>query len=119
MPFYDAPILPYDGGAFYDDMTLPPQPRKKIMAKVKFTLNGVSDVDTIQNCNNLKTALTGNASFTTPVPSLASFGTAITTAKAKLTASDNAAQTSKQATADKDAAIATLSALATQLCRLR
>ena len=70
---------------------------------------------TLQTCNNLKTALTGNANFTTPVPSLAALGTAITTAQTKLTAADNAAQTSKQATADKDTAIAALSALATQL----
>ena len=115
MPFYDAPSLTYDSGARYDDTTPPPQPRRKIMAKVKFTLNGVPDADVIQTCNNLKTALTGNANFTTPVPSLTTFGTAITTAQTKLTAADNAAQTAKQATADKDTAIAALSALATQL----
>ncbi len=85
------------------------------MAKVKFSLSGVPDGDTIQTCSNLKTALTGNANFTTPVPALTTFGTAITAAQTALTASDNAAAASKQATANKDAAIAALTALANQL----
>ena len=115
MPFYDAPTLTYDSGALYDDLSPLPQPKKKIMAKVKFSLKDVPDTDAIQTCNNMKTALTGNASFATPVPSLTTFGTAITTAQTKLTASDNAAQASKQATADKDAAMDALKALAMQL----
>jgi hypothetical protein len=115
MPFYDAPSVTYDSGLFYDDIISPPQPKKKIMAKVKFTLKNTPDADVIQTCNNMKTALTGNANFATPSPSLATFGTAITTAQTALTASDNAAQTSKQATATKDAAIAALVTLANQL----
>ena len=115
MFYYDAPSLTYDSGALYDDVTAPPPTKRKNMAKVKFTLNGVPDADAIQTCNNIKTALTGNASFATPTPTLTVFGTAITTAQTKLTAADNAAQSSKQATADKDAAMDALKALATQL----
>lgn len=115
MFFYDSPALTYDSGAFYDDMTPLPPTKRKSMAKVKFSLNNVPDTDTLQTCNNLKTALTGNANFTTPTPSLASFNTAITTAQTKLTASDNAAAASKQATADKDSAMAALAGLAMQL----
>ena len=115
MVFYDTPGLTYDSGALYDDVTPPPATTRKTMAKVKFTLNGVSDVDTLQTCNELKTALTGNANFPTPTPTLTTFGTALATAQTKLTASDNAAAASKQATADKDTALAALKVLAMQL----
>ena len=115
MPFYDTPSLTYDSGALYDSISPLPQPKRKIMAKVKFTLKGVPDTDAIQTCNNLKTALTGNANFATPTPTLTAFGTQITLAQTKLTASDNAAAASKQATADKDVAMDGLRAMAMQL----
>jgi hypothetical protein len=85
------------------------------MAKVKLNLNRLADVDIIQQCNDIKTALTGNATFATPTPTLTAFGTLITTAQTKLTASDNAQTASKQATSDKDAAIAALLAAVSQL----
>jgi len=50
MPFYDTPSLTYDSGALYDSISPLPQPKRKIMAKVKFTLKGVPDADTIQIC---------------------------------------------------------------------
>lgn len=115
MPFYDSPGLTYDSGALYDDLSTLPQLGKKIMAKVKFSLKDVPDTEAIQTCTNIKTALTGNASFTTPVPSLTTFGTAITTAQNKLTAALNAQATAKQATADKETAMLALVALANQL----
>ena len=115
MANYDTPGLTYDSGALYDDLTPLPSTKKKHMAKVKFSLSGVPDGDAIQTCSELKTALTGNASFTTPPVTLTAFGTLITTAQTKLTASDNALAASKQATADKDTAIATLAAAANQL----
>ena len=115
MAYYDTPGLTYDSGALYDDLTPLPATRKKKMAKVKFSLSGVPDSDAIQTCSELKTALTGNANFATPPVTLTAFGTLITTAQAKLTASDNALAASKQATADKDNAIATLAAAANQL----
>ena len=114
MNFYDTPGLTYDSGALYDDAAAPPQPKHK-MAKVKFTLKNVPDGDAIQTCSDLKTALTGNANFTTPPITPVAFGTLITTAQSKLTASDNAAAASKQATADKDTAIAAMAAAASQL----
>lgn len=114
MANYDTPGLTYDSGALYDDLTALPTTTKKKMAKVKFTLSGVPDGDAIQTCSDLKTALTGNANFTSlPVP-LATFGTLIGTAQTKLTASDNALAASKQATADKDTAIAAMVAAAMQ-----
>jgi hypothetical protein len=115
MANYDTPGLTYDSGALYDDLTPPPTTTKKKMAKVKFTLSGVPDGDAIQTCSNIKTALTGNADFTTPPVSLSAFGTLITAAQTALTASDNALAASKQATADKDVAIAALGAAANQI----
>ena len=115
MKFYDTPGLTYDSGAVFDDVANLPKITSRIMAKVKFTLKNVPDLDTIQTCNNLKTSLTGNATFTTPPVTLMAFGTQITLAQTKLTASDNAAAASKQATADKDVAIEALKAMAMQI----
>ena len=115
MPNYDTPGLSYDSGAFYDDVAPLPSTFNKKMAKVTFSLKAVPDPGVIQECTNLKTALTGNANFPTLPVSLATFGTKITSAQAKLTASDNAAALSKQATADKDTEIAALIAMAMQL----
>ncbi|MEO7298583.1 MAG: fibronectin type III domain-containing protein [Verrucomicrobiota bacterium] len=112
MKFYDTPGQTYDSGILYDDVSPLAQP--KIMAKVKFTFKGISDEDTLQACNNLKTALTGNANFPTPPVSLATFGTKITSALAKLTAANNAAAASKQATADKDTEFDALKAMGMQ-----
>ena len=64
MPNYDTPGLAYDSGVFYDDLAPAPSTNKKKMAKVKFSLKDVPDAGVIQECTNLKTALTGNANFT-------------------------------------------------------
>ena len=114
MPNYDTPGLTYDSGALYDDLTPLPITTKKPMAKVKFTLANLPDNDVILKCVNLKTALTGNANFPTLPVTLSAFGTAITTAQAALTAADNAAAAAKQATADKDIAVAAMVAIAMQ-----
>jgi hypothetical protein len=115
MPFYDTPGLTYDSGALYDDLTPPPSPNKKNMAKVKFTLKGVPDGDAIQTCSDLKVALTTNANFPAPPITPIVFGSLITAAQTALTASDNAAAASKQATTNKDTAIAAMAAAAMQL----
>jgi hypothetical protein len=85
------------------------------MAKVKLNISRLSDADAIQLCTNIKTALTGNATFTTPTPTLSAFGTLITNAQTALTASENAQTAAKSATAAKDTAIAALKAGATTL----
>ncbi len=114
MAFYDTPGLTYDSGVLYDDAIAPTTKGKK-MAKVKLDFRNLPDSEVIQQCTNIKTAMTGNATFTTPTPTLTAFGTLITTAQTKLTASDNAQVASKQATSDKDSAIAALLAAASQL----
>jgi hypothetical protein len=115
MKFFDTPGLAYDSGAVFDDVAAVPLTINTTMAKVKFTLKNVPDVEAIQTCNNLKTALTGNANFPTPPVTLAAFGTAITTGQTKLTTAENAQATAKQATADKDLAIAAMAGMAMQI----
>ncbi len=115
MPFYDTPGLTYDSGALFDSISPLPQPHHQRMAKPRFTLKGVPDVQVLQTCTDLKTALTGNANFTTPTPTLTVFGAKITSAQTKLTAADNAQAAAKLATADKDAELDGLRALAMQL----
>ncbi len=115
MPNYDTPGLTYDSGALYDDVAALPQPNKKRMARLKFTLVGVPDLPAIQTCNNLKTALTGNANFPAPPVSLTAFGTTITAAQTKVTTNDTTQATAKQSTADKDTAIAVMVAQAMQI----
>lgn len=75
------------------------------MAKVKLNLNGLSIADLLQRAADIKTAMTGNANFATPIPTLTSIGTLITaltntnntyesgliTQKTNLTNRDNAA----------------------------
>ena len=113
MANYDAPGVLFDSGAFYNAISLP-QPIKR-MAIIKMNFRGLPDLGIIQQCTNIKTALTGNATFPTPTPTLPNFTALITAAQTKLTAADTAAQTAKLATADKDNAIAALLAGVNQL----
>jgi hypothetical protein len=78
VPFYDS-IATYDTRLFYDDPSSPHPTRKK-MAKVKLGLKNLTRDEKIDQANTIKTAMTGNANFTTPNPTLASYGTLITTA---------------------------------------
>ena len=114
MANYDTPGLTYDSGVLYD-APAPPFPRRKTMAKVKLTLDRLADAQVIQHCTNIKTAMTGNANFATPTPTLTALGTLITAATTKLTTAENAQTAAKQATADKDVALDALRAAAAQL----
>ncbi len=118
MAFYDTPGLTYDSGVLYDDVIAPTTKGKK-MAKVKLNLSRLSDGEIIQKCSDIKTALTGNATFATPTPTLTAFGTLITTAQAKLTTSDNAQTASKQATSDRCKALCAPGPLTSMIRRTR
>ena len=114
MANYDTPGLLYDSGVLYDAPTLPQLKRNK-MAKPKLALSTLTNDQTITLANTIKTAMTGNANFTTPNPTLAALTTATTTASAGLagyaaakTALDNAMNT-------RDNAMDALRALLNQL----
>jgi len=51
------------------------------MAKVKLGLKELSPDQKVDLANTIKTPMTGNANFTTPNPTLAAYGTLITTAQ--------------------------------------
>jgi hypothetical protein len=111
VPFYDS-IATYDSGLFYDDSSSP-QPTRKKMAKVKLGLKNLTRDQKIDQANTIKTAMTGNANFTTPNPTLASYGTLITTAQTKLNAYNLLKAQTDTALADCDAAFRTFGRIQT------
>ena len=79
VPLYDS-IASYDSGLLYDDPSSPQLNRRR-MAKVKLGLKELSPDQKVDLANTIKTAMTGNANFTTPNPPLATIATLITTAQ--------------------------------------
>ena len=61
---YDTPALLYDSGVLWDQPDAPQT--KKRMAKVKLELRSLTPDQLIALANTIKTAMTGNANFTTP-----------------------------------------------------
>lgn len=115
MAQYDSPAVFYDDPAVFYDALPTPTTKTKRMAKVRLGLDGYDPDGLVSFANQIKTAMTGNANFTTPNPSLATLGTEITTATTKIAAQKAAAQTALQATSDRDAALEILKSLLTSL----
>lgn len=113
MALYDTPGLTYDSGVLYDDEPSPSTKRKN-MGKVKLGLARLSPDGVVALATNIKTAMTGNANFATPNPTLASLGTLITTASTKIATYNSALTAADTALADRDAAILALKAALTQ-----
>src|SRR5437867_3688963 len=107
MAFYDTPGLLFDSGVFYDDVSSPQSPKKR-MAKVKLGLKDLTPDETVAVANTIKTAMTGNANFATPNPTLAALGTLITTAQTKINAYNSALTAVATALADRDTALLAL-----------
>lgn len=114
MPNYDTPTVFYDSGVLYDVADLP-QPQVKVMAKVKLALSRLTPDELVSLANQIKTAMTGNANFTTPNPTLTAIGTLITAAQTKITAQKAAVQAATTATSDRDAALDALRVALVQL----
>lgn len=114
MADYDSAGVFYDSGVLYDAADVPQTERKR-MAKVKLGLSGMTPDEVVSLANQIKTAMTGNATFPSPNPTLAALGTATATATTKVAAQKAAVQTAKQATDDRDAAITALITLLTSL----
>jgi hypothetical protein len=112
MAFYDSAVT-YDSGLFYDEAV--PATPKKHMAKVKLNLDRLSITDLIQRGTDIKTAMTGNASFTTPIPSLTNIGTAITALTTANSTYESGLLTQKTNLTNRDNAAGALIALLTQL----
>ena len=110
----------YDSGIFYDsavyfDGFVPPQPKTNRMKKVKIGADKMNPDQLVTNATAIKTAMTGNANFTTPHPDLTAVGTKINTLQTKITAYNNAVTASDTALADRDVAAADLRATLVQL----
>jgi hypothetical protein len=85
------------------------------MKNVKLGLSRKSVPEKIAQGNTIKTAMTGNANFNTPLPPLADLGTATNTLQAKLIARDIAIEAAKAATAALHAAALVYDNTITQL----
>ena len=112
MGLYDTPGLFYDSGALYD--TVSPPPERKRMAKVKLALKDLTRDQLADKGDTIKTALTGNPNFTTPVPTPAAIGTAATTLRTKIAAINSTKAAAATAVADGDAAFKALADLIVQ-----
>ena len=112
-PFYDSGVC-YDSGARYDDVS-PPASRKTRMAKPKLNLDQLTYEQKLTQATEIKTKMTGNANFPTPVPTLASYTTLITTATTKHAEWTDAQQVAKIKTVERQNAFAALDAASTQL----
>ena len=100
--FYDSGVC-YDSGAYYDDVS-PPPTRKKHMPKPRLNLAQLSYEQKLTQANEIKTSMTGNANFPTPVPTLAAYGTLITTATTKHAEWTDTQLLAKQKTVERQAA---------------
>jgi hypothetical protein len=107
MPFYDDPAATYDSGLFYDEVS-PPNLKGRKMSRVKLNLDRLNPEELVASANTVKTAMTGNANFPTPNPTLAAFGTLITTATTKIAGYNTKKAEAETALADRDAALAEL-----------
>jgi len=103
VPFYDS-IATYDSWLMYDDPSSP-QPTRKKMAKVKLSLRDLSPDQKVDLANTIKTAMTRNANFTTPNPTLAAYGKLIATAQTKINAYNLLTAQAETARLDRDVAI--------------
>ena len=85
------------------------------MAKVKLGLRELSPDEKVDLANTIKTAMTGNANFTTPNPPLATIATLITNAQTGINGHNSAKATEQTALATRDVNIRALENGMTQL----
>lgn len=78
------------------------------MSRVKLGLDRLNAEEVVAFANTVKTEMTGNPNFVTPNPTLAAFGTLITTASTKIAAYDAKKAEAETALADRDAALGAL-----------
>ncbi len=113
MARWDTPGLKWDTpGVFYDEPDAP-LPTKTRMSKVKLGLQGMTPDQIVDLTNTIITAMTGNANFGTPSPTLAALTTAKTTAATDIAAYNSAKAAAETALAARDASVANLCSLLT------
>jgi hypothetical protein len=111
MAFYDSGVT-YDSGLKYDEAV--PITTRTRMAKIKLNLKDKSDSELVTFTQQHITALTGNATFATPLPATTAFQTTFAAFQTALGACVNAQQAAKQATTQKENARIALEAALNQ-----
>src|SRR5262245_18025847 len=101
MNSYDDVLLTYDSGVVYHDFAAP-QPTRKRMSKAKLGLDRLTPDEKVAYATNVKTAMTGNANFATPVPTLAAVGTLITALQTKINSYNGSVTASQVALAERE-----------------
>ena len=73
MPYYDAPNAFYDApNVFYDKVSVTPNRRKPMAARIRLTLSRLNAVETEETARSLALGFTNNvADFATPTPAVA------------------------------------------------
>lgn len=108
---YDSGLT-YDSGLRYDTPAPPSQSKK--MSKPKLNLKDLSFEEILTLATAIRTKMTGNAAFLTPLPTLAELGTMTTAAQTAFNESVAARDTAKAKTAACAEAFETLCAALTQ-----
>src|SRR5262245_43710246 len=85
------------------------------MSKAKLGLKDLNPDQTVALANVIKTAMTGNANFATPNPSLATVGTAITTLQTSIAAYNSQVAGTTTALTTRETSLQSLRGLLTQL----
>lgn len=111
---YDDPNVRYDSGIYYQDSSAPAQNGSN-MAKVKLNSGTLTPDEKVVQGNTIKTAMTGNADFPTPNPSLAAFGTVINTLATKQANYLSLVEQTKAALEERNTAVTDYDASARQL----
>src|SRR5262245_38209568 len=113
MSSYDSADVFYDSGIYWDDF-VPPHPIRRNMAKAKLGLDSMTPDALAAFAITIKAAMTGNANFPAPNPTLAALGTAITTLQTKIAAYNTSLTSSDTALAERVEATLALRAALTQ-----
>src|ERR1051326_1279582 len=103
MALYDSGVL-FDGVAAYDQQTVTTR-RDRMKTKPALGLGFLNGAQIVQLTTNIIAALTGNANFTTPSPTLVELGAARDLASDKIDAYEVAADAAATALSNRDLAL--------------
>jgi len=104
---------PWDGGAFWDEEVVEAGNKRKRM-KVKLALKSYSPDELVSLANAIKTAMTANAKFPTPNPTLVAMAALITALTNTINGYNSALDAADLALANRNAAVEALRTALTQ-----
>lgn len=104
----------WNSGATWDGVRIVKEKHKMSIAVLN--ISKLNDADFIKRAYEIKAGLTGNASITTPDPTVAAVGLLISSAETSMAAAKTADEAAQKATKDKDAALALVAEALTKWC---